>query len=94
MNSEGDNPESRWRSAEVVLLILVSLLMPFSTFLFKKPSNLQIASVLCGLWAAFSLWISLDAARLLRSMGPAGTGKSNQRFRHTIYALTSLTIRR
>jgi len=52
-----------------VLLILVSIVMPFSIILLKKPSNLQITAVLCGLWAAFSLWIVLDAARLLRSMG-------------------------
>jgi len=69
MNGEGNNPESRWHAAGVVLLIVVLLLMPFSTFLLKKSATSQITSVLYGLWAVFSLWIALDAARLLRRMG-------------------------
>jgi len=62
---------SQWKSAAVVVLILASIAMPCSTLLQLKggSSMFRIPPLLYGLWAAFSLWVALDAANFLRALG-------------------------
>ena len=63
--------KSQWKSAAVVVLILASIAMPCSTVLQLKggSSMFRIPPLLYGLWAAFSLWVALDAANFLRALG-------------------------
>src|SRR5207249_11544170 len=63
--------KSQRQSAAVVVLILASIAMPCSTLLQLKggSSMVRIPPLLYGLWAAFSLWVALDAANFLRVLG-------------------------
>src|SRR5438477_12396508 len=62
---------SPWKSLAIVVLILASIAMPCSTLLQLKggSSMFRIPPLLYGLWAAFSLWVALDAANFLRALG-------------------------
>jgi hypothetical protein len=62
---------SQWKSAAVLVLILASIAMPCFTVLQLKggSSVFRIPPLLYGLWAAFALWVALDAANFLRVLG-------------------------
>jgi len=63
--------KSPWRSAAVVVLILASMAVPCAILLQLNGGNgiFRIPPLLYGLWAAFSLWVALDAAAFLRALG-------------------------
>src|SRR2546430_12865231 len=82
---------SPWKSLAIVVLILASIAMPCSTLLQLKggSSMFRIPPLLYGLWAAFSLWVALDAANFLRALDRKSTrlNSSHSQISYAVFCL-------